>query len=42
MVFITDTGRFLCEVPAEVEEIVAHLRHITRILGILNLPVNGL
>jgi hypothetical protein len=38
MVFITDTDCFLCKVPTEVEEIVAHLNHITRILGILNLP----
>ena len=42
MVFITDTDCFLCKVPPEVEEIVAHLNHITGILGILNLPVNGL
>ena len=42
MVFITDTDCFLCEVPAEVEEIVAHLNHITWILGISNLPVKDL
>jgi len=42
MIFVTDTHCFLCEVPAEVEEIVEHLNHGTQILGILNLPVNDL
>jgi hypothetical protein len=39
MVFITDTDCVLCQVLAEVEEIVAHLNYNTWILRILLSPL---